>query len=554
MTLGLALLRALKNHGAQEIFGIPGDFILPLFKQIEESNILPLVTLSHEPALGFAADAAARMHCGLGVVAVTYGAGALNVVNAVASAYAERSPLVILAGCPGEVEAHSGLVLHHQVRHIDSQWRIFSEITCDQVRLSNPETAPKDIARVLRNCLELSQPVLIEVPRDMTLHPMAEVPVLPPSAFSADAVAECADEWMARIQAAQRPVLVVDVEVRRFGIEARVAELARRLQLPVLTTFMGRGLLADDGVNSGVQLHGTYLGVAGAPETSALLDESDLPVMLGAILSDNNFGVSAQRMDFRRALIAAHREARVGHHLYQNIPLAALVEALLERAPAAGQRTAHAQPPKLEYPTGLVADDAPVCAADLSRALNDRILAHGPMNIVSDIGDCLFAAMELMPTPLVAPGYYATMGFGVPAGIGAQVATGQRSLILVGDGAFQMTGWELGNCPRLGLDPIVIVLNNQTWEMIRAFQTESRCAALGDWHLADAADALGGRGHRVHTRAQFKAALDAAYAERGRFQLIELMVPPGDSTPTLRRFSEGIRALRARAAAAATNT
>ena len=552
MTLGLALLRALKNHGAQEIFGIPGDFILPLFKQIEESNILPLVTLSHEPALGFAADAAARMHCGLGVVAVTYGAGALNVVNAVASAYAERSPLVILAGCPGEVEAHSGLVLHHQVRHIDSQWRIFSEITCDQVRLSNPETAPKDIARVLRNCLELSQPVLIEVPRDMTLHPLAEVPVLPPSAFSADAVAECADEWMARIQAAQRLVLVVDVEVRRFGIESRVAELARRLQLPVLTTFMGRGLLADDGVHSGVQLHGTYLGVAGAPETSALLDDSDLPVMLGAILSDNNFGVSAQRMDFRRALIAAHREARVGHHLYQNIPLAALVEALLERAPAAGQRTAHAQPPKLEYPTGLVADDAPVCAADLSRALNDRILAHGPMNIVSDIGDCLFAAMELMPTPLVAPGYYATMGFGVPAGIGAQVATGQRSLILVGDGAFQMTGWELGNCPRLGLDPIVIVLNNQTWEMIRAFQTESRCAALGDWHLADAADALGGRGHRVHTRAQFKAALDAAYAERGRFQLIELMVPPGDSTPTLRRFSEGIRALRARAAAAAT--
>ena len=552
MTLGLALLRALKNHGAQEIFGIPGDFILPLFKQIEESNILPLVTLSHEPALGFAADAAARMHCGLGVVAVTYGAGALNVVNAVASAYAERSPLVILAGCPGEVEAHSGLVLHHQVRHIDSQWRIFSEITCDQVRLSNPETAPKDIARVLRNCLELSQPVLIEVPRDMTLHPMAEVPVLAPSAFSADAVAECADEWMARIQAAQRPVLVVDVEVRRFGIAARVAELARRLQLPVLTTFMGRGLLADDGVHSGVQLHGTYLGVAGAPETSALLDDSDLPVMLGAILSDNNFGVSAQRMDFRRALIAAHREARVGHHLYQNIPLAALVEALLERAPAAGHRTAHAAPPKLEYPTGLVADDAPVCAADLSRALNDRILAHGPMNIVSDIGDCLFAAMELMPTPLVAPGYYATMGFGVPAGIGAQVATGQRSLILVGDGAFQMTGWELGNCPRLGLDPIVIVLNNQTWEMIRAFQTESRCAALGDWHLADAADALGGRGHRVHTRAQFKAALDAAYAERGRFQLIELMVPPGDSTPTLRRFSEGIRALRARAAAAAT--
>ncbi|MGP1630413.1 MAG: indolepyruvate/phenylpyruvate decarboxylase [Giesbergeria sp.] len=549
MTLGLSLLRGLKNHGAKEIFGIPGDFILPFFAQIEESGILPLVTMSHEPGLGFAADAAARMHCGIGVVAVTYGAGALNMVNAVASAYAERSPLVVIAGCPGAVETHAGLLLHHQVRHVDSQWRIYSEITCDQVRLSDPATAPADIARVLRNCRELSQPVLIEVPRDMALTPMAEVPLLPASPYSQEAVQECADEWMARIHAAERPVLVLDVEVRRFGLEARVAELARRLQIPVLTTFMGRGLLAGDALREGVRLHGTYLGVAGDAATTALLDDSDLPVMLGAILSDVNFGVAAQRMDFRRALIAAHREVRVGHHLYQNIPLGALVEALLERTPKAPTRAVQPAPAQPAPPTGLVADDTPLCAGDLSRALNDRILAHGPMNIVSDMGDCLFAAMELLPTKLVAPGYYATMGFGVPAGIGAQVATGERSLILVGDGAFQMTGWELGNCPRLGLDPIVIVLNNQSWEMIRAFQTESQCAALGDWRFADMADVLGGRGHRVSTRKAFKAALDAAFAERGRFQLIEMMVPPGDSTPTLQRFSEGIHALRARAAA-----
>ena len=549
MTLGLALLRALKSHGAREIFGIPGDFILPLFAQIEHSAILPLVTLSHEPGLGFAADAAARLHGGIGVAAVTYGAGALNTVNAVACAYAERSPLVLLAGCPGEVEAHAGLLLHHQVRHVDSQWRIFQEITCDQVRLSDAARAPQDIARVLRSCREYSQPVLIELPRDMAHMPMDQVPVLPPSPFNPDAVRECAAEWLGRIRAARQPVLVLDAEVRRFGLEERVAELARRLQLPVLTTFMGRGLLASDALRAGVQLRGTYLGVAGDAATSALLDESDLPVLLGAILSDVNFGISAQRMDFSRALIAAHREARVGHHLYANIPLAALVDALLEQAPAPGAAApTPAASPAPAAPTGLVADDAPLCAGDLSRALNDRILSHGPMPVVSDMGDCLFAAMELLPTLLVAPGYYATMGFGVPAGIGAQVALGERPVVLVGDGAFQMTGWELGNCPRLGLDPIVIVLNNQTWEMIRAFQQESRCAALGDWQLAAAADALGGRGYRVATRAQFKAALDAAFAERGRFQLIEMMVAPGDSTPTLRRFSQGIRALRERAA------
>ncbi|MBK7145699.1 MAG: indolepyruvate/phenylpyruvate decarboxylase [Xanthomonadales bacterium] len=542
MSLGLNLLHALKAHGAREIFGIPGDFILPLYKQIEASGILPLYTLSHEPSLGFAADAAARMNCGLGVIAVTYGAGALNVVNAVAGAFAERSPLVVVAGCPGEVERHSSLVLHHQVRSIDSQWRIFGEITCDRVRLTDAERAPAEIARVLRSCREYSQPVLIEVPRDMTERPMAQVPMLPPSPFDPAAVAECATEWLDCIHAAKRPVLVVDIEVRRFGVEAQVAELAKRLALPVLTTFMGRGLLADHGV----EVHGTYLGVAGAAETSALLDESDLPVMLGVIPSDSNFGVAAERFDFRRALIAEHREARVSHHLYQDIPLAALVDAMLALLPPAD--ATRTLPPPPAYPEGLVDSDRPLRAADLSPALNDLIRERGAFPLVSDIGDCLFAAMEMLPTPLVAPGYYASMGFGVPAGLGVAATTGERPLILVGDGAFQMSGWELGNCRRYGWDPIVVVLNNQSWEMIRAFQPESRCADLGDWRYADLADVLGGRGHRVRTPTELRAALAAAFNERGRFQLIEMMIAPGDCTPTLQRFSDGIRALRARAA------
>lgn len=543
MQLGLALLRALKAHGAREIFGIPGDFILPLFRQIEASGILPLFALSHEPALGFAADAAARMNQGLGVVAVTYGAGALNTVNAIACAYAERSPVVLLAGCPGAVEAHSGLVLHHQVRHVDSQLRVFQEITCDQVRLDDAATAPALIARALRSCREYSQPVLIEIPRDMPEREVSgEVPRLPPSPYLDAAVQECAQEWLDRIHLARRPVLMPGVEVRRFGIEAEVAELARRLALPVLTTFMGRGLLAD----AGLPCHGTYLGVAGDPAISDLLDKSDLPVMLGLILSDSNFGIAGERIDFRRALVASHREARVGHAVFHDIPLPALVQALLERLP--GPEPARlAELPRPEYPCGLVADDALLTPGDLARALNDRMRTSGQFPIASDIGDCLFAAMELLPTRLVAPGYYASMGFGVPAGIGMQATTGERTLILVGDGAFQMTGWELGNCRRYALDPIVVVLNNQSWEMIRAFQPESKCADLGDWRYADLADTLGGRGHRVRTRAELKTALDAAFAERGRFQLIELMVAPGDSTPTLKRFSDGIRALRARA-------
>jgi indolepyruvate decarboxylase len=539
MQLGLALLHALRAHGAREIFGIPGDFVLPLFRQIEGSGVLPLLTLSHEPSLGFAADAAARMNCGLGVVAVTYGPGALNLVNAVAGAYAERSPLVVVAGCPGEFEASSGLVLHHQVRGIDSQLRVYREITCDQVRLNDAEAAPEAIARLLRHCREYSQPVLIEVPRDVCERPTQPVPVLPPTQHSVEAVAECAEEWLARIRRADRPVLVVDVEVRRYGIEAQVSELARRLRLPVVTTFMGRGLLAE----AGLAVHGTYLGIAGDPVVTRLVDESDLPVMLGAILSDVNFGVSAARLDFRRALIAARREARAGYHVYPDVPLAALVEAMLARVPEATPSPAPL--PAMEPPaTGLPEGDDPLCAADVSRAINDQILARGPFPIASDIGDCLFAAMDLLPTRLVAPAHYASMGFGVPAGIGMQATTGERTLVMVGDGAFQMTSWELGNCRRYGLDPIVVLLNNQSWEMIRAFEPGLRSASLGDWHYADLAERLGGRGRRVRTRSELKAACAAAFAERGRFQLIEVMLPEGSRTPILQRFSAGLRASR----------
>ncbi len=175
MQLAESLLHALKAHGAREIFGIPGDFALPFFKVIETSGILPLYTLSHEPSVGFAADAAARMNCTLGVVAVTYGAGALNVVNAVAGAYAEKSPVVVISGAPGKGEAGTGLLLHHQAKTLDSQFRIFREITCDQARLDDARRAPGEIARVLRRCLAASRPVYIEMPRDMVSAPCAAV-------------------------------------------------------------------------------------------------------------------------------------------------------------------------------------------------------------------------------------------------------------------------------------------------------------------------------------------------------------------------------------------
>ena len=229
VNLAQQLLLALKARGATEIFGIPGDFALPLFREIERSQLLPLVTLSHEPGVGFAADAAARARGGLGVAAVTYGAGAINLLNSVAGAYAERVPLVVLSGAPAAHESGSGLLLHHQVKSLQSQWRLFEELTVDQARLDDAQRAPEAMARVLDAALRHSRPVYLEIPRDMPGQPCAEVKTAPVARPDAERLAACADELLARLAAAAQPVLMVGVEVRRYGLEDRVAELARRL-------------------------------------------------------------------------------------------------------------------------------------------------------------------------------------------------------------------------------------------------------------------------------------------------------------------------------------
>ncbi|GGX61323.1 indolepyruvate/phenylpyruvate decarboxylase [Saccharospirillum salsuginis] len=537
MRLGEVLLSALKDAGARHLYGIPGDFILPFFEQVEQSDILPLVTLSHEPGIGFAADASARMSCKPAAVAVTYGAGALNLVNAVAGAYAERSPLFVIAGCPSEAERGSGFLLHHQAKTLDSQYRIFAEITCDQARITRAEDAPEIIARLIRSCETYSQPVLLELPRDMATEPCEPVTLRGPVPFEADAVNACAEEVLQRLQSAESPVLVVDVEIRRYSLEAEVAELAHRLNTPVVTTLMGRGLLAE----TPVPVLGTYLGEAGDPALAQLVEESDAPLLLGAILSDSNFGPSGRRFDVRKAMLVSNRQVDLGYHSYHNVPIGALVQALLDRLP---ETAARARPEPPETPQ-WEADDQPLTPRDIALGINEFLAeSREPIPLASDIGDCLFTSLDITHTPMVAPGYYASMGFGVPAGIGVQLTTGQRPIILVGDGAFQMTGWELGNCPRLGLDPIVVLFNNRRWEMIRVFQPNSRCSELGDWHYAGLADELGGLGLRVATRRDFKAALKEADQARGSFVLIEAMLEPDAVSPTLRQFADRLQAKR----------
>src|SRR2546425_7576669 len=164
-SIGEYLIERLHAHGVRHVFGIPGDYVLSFYEQLQRSP-LQVVNTCDEQGAGFAADAYARVH-GLGVVCITYCVGGLKVANTTAQAFAEKSPVVVMSGAPGTNERVKNPLLHHKVRDFDTQLKVFEQLTVASTVLNDPQTAFREIDRVLTAALRYRRPVYIELPRDM---------------------------------------------------------------------------------------------------------------------------------------------------------------------------------------------------------------------------------------------------------------------------------------------------------------------------------------------------------------------------------------------------
>ena len=167
MALGDFLVAYLRKIGVSHVFGIPGDLALKLFFALGRKHGMNIITLSHEPGVGFAADGYARATGKIGVICVTYGAGGHNMVNPVAGSFSERVPILIFSGGPGEEERKLGTLIHHQAREIESQHRIYQEVTCASRVLTDPRRAAADLHDVTRAVWAEQRPGYVEIHRDM---------------------------------------------------------------------------------------------------------------------------------------------------------------------------------------------------------------------------------------------------------------------------------------------------------------------------------------------------------------------------------------------------
>lgn len=552
------LLQQLQQAGVQQIFGIPGDFVLPLFAELEQANKIPLYYLSHEPSAVFAADAAARFANQPSAVLLTYGAGALNAVNAVAQAYVEQVPLVIMAGFPSRAEISRELEIHHQAKHLDSQRDIYREITCTQVRLDNVQTAAAELCRAIEVCKRESRPVLIEIPRDAASWPLEHQKVAQAIAalhcqqqsqdplYQQELQLAC-DAIVKRLQQAKKPVMLCGIGVRRFHAVPLVEQLATALQVPMLTTLLGRSCVDQN--------HPCYAGVFVDVQDKAalnLLKDADLIIQLGVIQNDSNFAAHQDVFSPEKQLLIQQGELKMSGVIFHNLPIAAILQQLLTEAlPTFSAISAKASSARHPTHDGMghhataaqrsAQSDSDVMNSTSALTLIDQVLSQQSkvVPVISDIGDCLFASLQVKPTYLLAPAFYASMGYAVPAALGVQATSGLRPLVLVGDGAFQMTGLELGHCARYGFAPIVLLLNNRGWQMIKEFSPDLSSTSLQGWNYAAIARGMGGGAYQVWSLSQLESAIEHAMQDERRFSLIEVMLPADSSSERLQQFAAG---------------
>ncbi|MFL6329637.1 MAG: alpha-keto acid decarboxylase family protein [Nitrososphaeraceae archaeon] len=558
------LIESLYDYGVRHIFGVPGDFVLGFYQQMILSNKLKVINTCDEQGAAFAADAYARIN-GLGAVCVTYCVGGLKVVNATAQAFAEKSPLVVISGAPGIKERIKNPLLHHKVRDFDTQQKIFEHVTVDSVLIDNPTTAAKEIDRVLSSAMRYKRPVYIELPRDKVSTPISiyyqeQYPDSSSSKYSKniktgegevqekrdiDSMQEALSESIEMINSSKQPVIIAGVEIHRFGLQDKLLQLVTKTNIPAVATVLSKSVISED--------HPLYLGVyegaMGHESVREYVESSDCLILIGALMTDINFGITPTPIEPSKSIYVTTEKLSVKHHNYENILLQDFLTILIE-APLAKkdfmllEKQRDIKNNKNKNKRFSAARNRKITVKRLFERLNFSIT--GNVIVIADVGDSLFGALDLTihgQTDFLSPAYYCSMGFAVPAAIGAQLANPKlRPIVIVGDGAFQMTGMEISTISRFALNPIIIILNNNGYGTERPMLDGPFNDVL-PWNYYRIPEVIGGhgKGFMIETEEQLEEAFLAAeniYSQE--LCILDVHLDIHDGSPALQRLTESL--------------
>jgi indolepyruvate decarboxylase len=539
-TVGQYLVDRLRQVGLEHLFSIAGDYTINWVDGYVAPSGIKVIEEVNELNAGYAADGYARLK-GIGALCVTYSAGALCAVNAIAGAYVEKVPVVLINGTPDIKRTltfeQTGFSSHHFITGRETDMQSFEHLTAAAVRVDNPDLAPMLIDYALTQCLTERRPVYIELLQDMVDLPCpAPQGTLRAARAMSDpaSLAQSIAQIKQALTQAARPLIWVGVEIDRLGLHEQASNLIHRLNIPYVSELLSKAVLSEDDA----LFAGVFDGQASSAAVKDLVRGSDFVLALGVWLTDIN--TLGWDIDYGKTAFVSLDTVKYGNSFSAQVALEHLVDGLLAD-PVARKDLSPPSSPAYQVPLVDAAHDEITYQGfyDFIPQYIDKNTIIGSDSSLNYFGSLLLK----VPTAggFIAQSSYSAIGYSAPSATGICLAkqSDQRVMVFSGDGGFQMTAQCLSTQARFGLDPIIFVINNGVYGVEQwladasVFATDKpfhKSCILHPWNYSRLAEVFGGQGWKVTTYGELNTAVKDALANEGSPSVIEVVVA-GKSLP-----------------------
>jgi len=546
-TVSRYILHRLREVGIKYIFGVPGDYNLDFLDDVIKSPIR-WVGSCNELNAGYSADGYARL-TGAGAAVVTYGVGGLSILNAVAGAFAEHVPMIVISGAPPSHRRESGAMVHHLVSNYYLQLDIFKKVTTDAIIITDADAAPDEIDRLITNCITKKLPVYLELPADMTHAPCrqpGELLFTTKVASNPDSLKECVAEAAQVLNKAVNPLILAGVEVLRYRLGKDALSLVETSEIPFATMLSSKSVLPE----LHPQFTGIYQGGWSRESVIRQVEDSDCLLSLGVWMTDLDTGLFSMHLNDRQMISVGGGQVRIGSHYYHQIQLGDFIReltlAVQPRAYQASHPTEAYRPIQPFIPEPAAVLTAPRLYECIDYHLDDRMI------LLAEPGDAFCAAPDFHieeAENFIVQAYYCSIGYCTPAALGVALARPEkRPVILTGDGAFQMTAQEISTLIREKCPAMVVIINNDGYLIERRLHQDGPYNDIQMWQYSKLPavfdDGSFVIGIRVTTEEELEQAMQTAILETRKLVLIEAILPNRDCSAGLDRLGNAFKAMQ----------
>ena len=549
------LLTRLKQLDVTEVFQIPGDYVKHFTQALEHFDGIETIGAINELDAAYAADAYARTR-GLAAVSLQFGVSTASALNAIAGAWVERSPIVVISATPGadmrNITDMYDVLYHHSTGDLDADRKIYENVTVKAITLSTNVGAAEQIDDLLIEAITHQRPVYIACYKEVWAQPCPQPSKLPlkPRVVRSPALAleNAVETAWAQITAAKHPLIFAGVEVLRFGLSDLLHKIIDASGFLYTTTTLGKTVL-DEG---GRKFIGTYSDAASIDAVRTIVAEADCVLTLGTIITDDYLVFIESK--YADMVLATTAGARVGYFKYADVTMRDFMEALLAKFKSDKAYPIKAvAPPQPKYPQPWAANDDPVYKDKPQQLTYNRFFQHS-MKFLDDhdmlkdivmtygVSSAMYVATNaygLKQGSFVSSAAWQCIGFETGAAAGAQLGSGKRAWTVAGDGGFMMVCQSLSTLARNKLNAVIFVMSNQVYAIEQVYvdmsafkpgpkHTFDAFDILPQWDYRALAKAFGAEGIRVETVDELDAALARIRKIKDRPVLVEVVIPQKD--------------------------